>query len=126
MTTQQAAQAGYLVFDERQVTSKHNRSNPQVGDPCHTLHSDAPGVAYQCHGSNVGPMGSLRSAVRPTSNRVLVNGGRRLLPVECERLQGFPDGWTEGFSDSCRYRMLGNAIAVPVAEWIGKRIMEMA
>ena len=51
---------------------------------------------------------------------------RRLTPRECERLQGFPDGWTAvgGMSDSARYRMLGNAVAVPVAEWIGKRIVE--
>lgn len=48
---------------------------------------------------------------------------RRLTPLECERLQGFPDGWTEGFSDSVRYRMLGNAVAVPVAEWIAKRLL---
>jgi site-specific DNA-cytosine methylase len=51
-------------------------------------------------------------------------GVRRLTPTECERLQGFPDGWTAGFADTVRYRMLGNAVAVPVAEWIGKRIME--
>ena len=43
---------------------------------------------------------------------------RRLTPTECERLQGFPDGWTKGFSDSCRYRMLGNAVCVNVAAWI--------
>jgi DNA (cytosine-5)-methyltransferase 1 len=53
-------------------------------------------------------------------------GVRRLTPVECERLQGFPDGWTAGFADTIRYRMLGNAVAVPVAEWIGRRIMENA
>lgn len=47
---------------------------------------------------------------------------RRLTPTECERLQGFPDGWTEGFSDSGRYRMLGNAVCVPVSAWIGRRI----
>lgn len=47
---------------------------------------------------------------------------RRLTPTECERLQGFPDGWTEGFSDSTRYKMLGNAVCVNVAEWIAKRI----
>jgi DNA (cytosine-5)-methyltransferase 1 len=47
---------------------------------------------------------------------------RRLAPTECERLQGFPDGWTEGFADTVRYRMLGNAVAVPVAEWIASRI----
>lgn len=49
---------------------------------------------------------------------------RRLTPLECERLQGFPDGWTEGESDSTRYRMLGNAVCVPVAEWIGRRLYE--
>ena len=51
---------------------------------------------------------------------------RRLTPVECERLQGFPDGWTDDQSDSARYRQLGNAVCVPVAEWIGRRIMEVA
>jgi len=45
---------------------------------------------------------------------------RRLTPTECERLQGFPDGWTAGFSDSTRYRMLGNAVCVNVAEWIAR------
>jgi len=50
---------------------------------------------------------------------------RRLTPTECERLQGFPDGWTAcaGLTDSARYRILGNAVSVPVAEWIGKRIL---
>lgn len=48
---------------------------------------------------------------------------RRLTPRECERLQGFPDDWTEGFADSVRYRMLGNAVPVPVAEWVGRRIV---
>jgi len=50
---------------------------------------------------------------------------RRLTPLECERLQGFPDGWTEGFSDSVRYRMLGNAVCARVAEWIGHRLVEV-
>lgn len=52
------------------------------------------------------------------------------MPIETERLQGFPDNWTaEGvngpISDSQRYKMVGNAVAVPVAEWIAKRIMEV-
>ncbi len=51
-------------------------------------------------------------------------GVRRLTPVECERLQGFPDNFTDGQSDSARYRQLGNAVAVPVAEWIARRIVE--
>ena len=51
---------------------------------------------------------------------------RRLTPTECERLQGFDDGWTDGQSDSARHRQLGNAVCVPVAEWIGRRLMEVA
>lgn len=56
-------------------------------------------------------------------------GVRRLMPIECERLQSFPDHWTrygangEEMSDSARYRMLGNAVCVNVAHWIGTRIM---
>jgi DNA (cytosine-5)-methyltransferase 1 len=49
---------------------------------------------------------------------------RRLTPKECERLQGFPDGWTEGLADGPRYRMMGNAVTVNVAEWIGRRLNE--
>lgn len=43
---------------------------------------------------------------------------RRLTPLECERLQGFPDDWTASQSDSVRYKQMGNAVAVPVVEWI--------
>ena len=50
-------------------------------------------------------------------------GVRRLTPTECERLQGFPGDWTAGQSDTARYRQLGNAVAVPVAEWLGRRIL---
>lgn len=39
---------------------------------------------------------------------------RRLTPIECERLQGFPDNWTLGFSDTQRYKMMGNAVTVNV------------
>ena len=68
---------------------------------------------------------------RPESNAAtLVSGGstvRRLTPLECERLQGFPDNFTdiEGNSDSQRYRQMGNAVAVPVVEWIMKRIADL-
>jgi DNA (cytosine-5)-methyltransferase 1 len=47
---------------------------------------------------------------------------RRLTPMECERLQGFPDGWTETQSDSQRYKQMGNAVTVNVIEWIGERL----
>ena len=43
---------------------------------------------------------------------------RKLTPVECERLQGFPDGWTEGVSDTQRYKQMGNAVTVDVVHFI--------
>ena len=54
------------------------------------------------------------------------NNIRRLTPVECERLQGFPDDWTAGQSDSTRYKQMGNAVAVPVVEWIVQNIVDVA
>ena len=52
---------------------------------------------------------------------------RRLTPIECERLQGFPDNYTNTptSSDSTRYKALGNSMAVPVMKWIGERINEV-
>ncbi len=47
---------------------------------------------------------------------------RRLTPTECERLQGFPDGWTEGISDTQRYKCLGNAVTINVIKEIGNRL----
>jgi DNA (cytosine-5)-methyltransferase 1 len=56
-------------------------------------------------------------------NRVFDAQIRRLTPTECERLQGFPDGWTEGISDSQRYKCLGNAVTVNVILDIFERIL---
>ena len=66
-------------------------------------------------------------------------GVRRLTPTECERLQGFPDGWTclcqplEQYDanrctcpDGARYKALGNAVTVNVIEWIGRRIIQVS
>lgn len=51
-------------------------------------------------------------------------GVRRFTPLECERLQGFPDDWTNvGISDSARYSALGDSVAVPCVQWIAERIM---
>ena len=95
-----------IPFDTTQITSPYNYSNPQSGDPCHPLATGAhpPSVA--------------------TSMAV-----RRLTPTECERLQGFPDDYTQipwgkkpEAPDSLRYKALGNSMAVPVMKWIGERI----
>jgi DNA (cytosine-5)-methyltransferase 1 len=99
----------------------------------------APCVAYGIsnqptpkYGKNVSP--SLDAKTTGGGRMECVSYGiavRRLTPRECERLQGFPDDWTatdadgKTISDSARYRMLGNAVAVPVARWIGKRILKL-
>lgn len=89
-----------IPFDTTQITSPYNYSNPKPGASCHPLAAQGhvPSVAYEL-------------------------GVRRLTPTECERLQGFPDGWTDGQADAPRYRQLGNAVCVPVAEWLGRRLM---
>ena len=58
---------------------------------------------------------------------VLINdySVRRLTPLECERLQGFPDRFTDDQADSHRYKQIGNAVAVPVVEWIMKRLLAL-
>jgi len=68
--------------------------------------------------------GQLRQGVswgtdKPQSTRNI----RRLTPLECERLQSFPDGWTEGISDTQRYKCLGNAVTVNVIEAIGRQLV---
>jgi site-specific DNA-cytosine methylase len=56
----------------------------------------------------------------PYSNDMRI---RRLTPTECERLQGFPDGWTEGVSDTQRYKVLGNAVTVNVVQAIMEKLL---
>jgi DNA (cytosine-5)-methyltransferase 1 len=78
-------------------------------------------------------MGTPGSSINASGPTVMVNMAvRRLTPVECERLQGFPDQYTsipwrksEVTPDGPRYKALGNSMAVPVMAWIGKRIKEV-
>src|SRR5215217_4823712 len=78
-----------------------------------------------CEGGGKGYLGQDETAftVSTGQDQQLFTGMqvRRLTPMECERLQGFPDGYTDvaGMSDSSRYKALGNSMAVPVMNWIG-------
>lgn len=70
--------------------------------------------------------GQDQTMFQPDGERYVV---RRLTPMECERLQGFPDGYTdipykgkEHPPDGPRYKSLGNSFAVPVVKWIGERL----
>lgn len=127
-----------MAFDERNVTSKANRSNPQPGDPMFTLHSAAPSIAWKesQSGTRVSDVHATLDGNKGSRRMEGVLSGycvRRLMPIECERCQGMPDDWTRfgvkedggevELSDSARYRLIGNSVAVPVVEWIGKRIL---
>lgn len=74
------------------------------------------------HGCRTSHTDALHAGQTPAVHQQMIV--RRLTPVECERLQGLPDNWTEALgSDSARYRAIGNGGAVPVMEWIGRRIL---
>ena len=95
-----------IPYDLYQITSPLNGQRRQNGDPCHTIARDNAAHASITNGMAV----------------------RRLTPIECERLQGFPDGYTDikpkgkDTPDGHRYKALGNSMAVPVMRWIGERI----
>ena len=55
-------------------------------------------------------------------NQEITGRIRKLTPIECERLQGFPDNWTEGHSDTQRYKQCGNAVSVTVTKAIFESI----
>lgn len=82
------------------------------------------------NGNMQGPIHSELASVQTNPRRIAISGEahgvRRLTPLECERLMGLPDDWTAGHADSVRYRQCGNAVVVPVAEWIGYLLGENA
>jgi DNA (cytosine-5)-methyltransferase 1 len=87
----------------------------------------APDVAnsLMAHGGNDKHDPTMMTYVAFSENQrgELVTVVRRLTPVECERLQGYPDNWTEGQADTHRSKQLGNSVAVPVFEWVGRRLV---
>jgi len=115
----QGAKAGSVAYTEDEsLTLKSSESGtnqvPQVFN-------------WQTGGDGRLGYGNQPTALQKSQTVALHDGAsvRRLTPTECERLQGFPDGWTQlgGTPDSRRYAALGDAVTVPVAEWIGRRIM---
>lgn len=89
------------------------------------------GALPEVHGDGQ-TVGSLRAASGGSSRDYIAGTTvRRLTPLECERLQGYPDGWTltsngKAQADSARYKQLGNSIAVPVFAWVAKRLAAVA
>jgi len=115
------------------VSTEDVRCGAGIGDdgaPMFTLQSSKQhAVGYQQNMiGDISPTGEQAGTLRTNANRSsqFIHGGisvRRLMPVECEKLQGFDPGHTAGQSDSARYAQLGNAVTVNVAEWIGRRIV---
>jgi DNA (cytosine-5)-methyltransferase 1 len=131
-----------VPYDLAGITSVVNRSNPEPGAPCHTLHKGAERsvIAFSAkdHGADAGDISpTLRAGGHHGSHandgQAIQSGMqvRRLTPMECERLQGFPDGYTAiGYrgkpaADGPRYKALGNSMAVPCMAWIGRRIKDV-
>ena len=119
----------------RSLTARHDSS------PCADRGMDVVAVATDLYNGDItgdvaatlGTRGSSQNSTGPTVMQTMQV--RRLTPVECERLQGFPDGYTNipwrnkpaaECPDGPRYKALGNSMAVPVMSWIGKRINEVS
>lgn len=123
-------------------------SGPGLGEdgaPSYTLTAQGhiPGVVYVIQGEMADGRRQTQNGMGITENcsytlttstvhGVSVHGFvRRLMPIECERLQGFPDDWTRvekkpgtDYADSHRYKAIGNSMAVPVIRWIGQQILK--
>jgi len=145
-----------IPFDTTQITSPQNGNNPKSGDPCHPLaagahppaivqsmeHLSAYSIREDAKANTFSAteleVANALKALQPSpqshhaqtfvAQKIAV---RRLTCVECERLQGFPDHYTDikpkgkQTPDGPRYKALGNSMAVPVMNWIGKKIQKV-
>jgi len=104
------------------------------GASSHGTYKEGIGPLRASGGDNGG--GSENLVVAPQRDDVnVIYTVRRLTPVECERLMGFPDGWTEWgvdengnrveLSDAARYKACGNSVAIPVVSWIMGQIAKV-
>ena len=115
----------YPIQDGRDMDKKQNGLGVgDENDPAYTVDTvSRQAVAYDEYNDSVSDTHHTLRAGTKQSTGVLTSTVRRLTPMECERLQGFPDGWTDGQADSHRYKQMGNAVAVPVVEWIVGRLV---
>lgn len=133
-----AGQGATALMTESMAIDQYNAT---ISETRHTLRAAgkiSTGVIIFSHtqGLDAQPSGSVSPTLRRNGNGQAVSDAvqqvRRLTPVECERLQGFPDDWTKyrvdekkGLieqADSPRYKQMGNAVAVPCVEWIINRL----
>jgi DNA (cytosine-5)-methyltransferase 1 len=123
----------------RQPLKGGNGDGFTEGGPMYTLNATGVhGVAVDMYNMSINEktsqtLSSSASDINHTGGTITNARVRRLTPVECERLQGFPDNFSnipyrkkEESPDGPRYKALGNSMAVPVMAWIGKRIQEVS
>lgn len=147
ITAYQESQSGVRVSDTHPTLDAHNGSRRHHGVIAATLNSGGnsggfraepgehlvPAVTSKWAKGAGGPAGDECQHLAPPSH----HGVRRLTPLECERLQAFPDGWTclceaQGATarcvcpDSPRYKQMGNAVTVSVIRWIATRLRSVA
>lgn len=120
------------IYDNGEVRTPTLIIENHPNDSCEKIHEDD---AVQTLSGRMETGGGNEPMCMENSINAIV---RRLTPVECERLQAYPDGWTDigewtdtkgkvhkESSDSSRYKALGNSIALPFWEWMAKRMIEV-
>ena len=114
---------------EREMDSSPNVYPIQTQNAMHNSDAPAGGIGI---GAKNGPTQTMRGDGKPPAVGIIDEPKyvvRRITPVEAERLQGFPDGWTDvefkgkPAPDTARYKALGNSMTVNVMAWIAKRIL---
>ena len=128
---------GFVAFQPRYFTRDNKTGGAESCGPVtaalsasHAGGDSAPCVAFKesQSGARTGAVHATLDAnkgSRRMEGAIIGMQVRRLTPTECSRLQGFPDDWLEGlgFSDSTKYKMLGNAVCQNVSFWIATRLM---
>jgi DNA (cytosine-5)-methyltransferase 1 len=117
-----------MIFDNSEPLA-FDEYNNSVSDTHHTLRAgtkQSTGVVMPTLTAANNPSRSPQSSEVTAQIEIVekvTSVVRRLTPMECERLQGFPDGWTDAQADSNRYKQMGNAVAVPVVNWVVSRMV---
>ena len=113
-----------------QTIKSHSANNENIGAVAYSIREDAKANTFSATETDTAlAVQALQPSPQSHHAQIFLAEEtmiRRLTPMECERLQGFPDGWTEGQADTHRYKQMGNAVAVPVVSWLVNRLMEVS
>lgn len=111
--------------DSKPSKEKKKNTTSTIGTDSHQSDSEVIAIRTAFTGANgIGVSVGISHTLDLANGQAVTDGGkiRRFTPVEVERLQGFPDGWTSGQTDANRYTQLGNAVTVTIVEWLANNI----